>query len=267
MKTSCNYTAYTVSCEAKRLLLVTDIHSCHIKWHELENGERMTLLCKALNEEHKKQPYDAILSLGDYSLDFWGWNNGGSYLKDPPVSNTEEFVKKYVSQMPTNFYIIPGNHEQYGNETWRKIVGTPREYVVVYGDYVFVMLDTFAGNLDPKEHHDGVYTGVNTSLLSAVIKDYPDKKIILCAHDISLPSESEKLREMILEHKQIICAFVGHTHKDNTLILPDSWRHLPVFYCGDFSYSGKDGGAKNWGYRVLDLSNAAISTEYVKAKD
>ena len=258
------YKTYVVNCEAKRLLFVTDIHHCHGNYYEMESRDRMDLLCKCLREEHERQPYDAILSLGDYSLDFWAWNEGGSFLWDPPVSNTAVFVETYVPQMPTDFYMIPGNHEQYGEETWQNMTGMPREYVIVYGEYVFAMLDTFAGQLDPKVNHDGYYTGINTELLTQVTKDYSDKKIFLCAHDLYIPRESEEARALILENRNIICAFAGHTHSDNTRILPDSWRCLPVFYCGDFSYNGCRQKEKNWGYRILDLSRAAISTEYAK---
>ena len=224
----------------------------------------MELLCRSLREAHVRQPYDAVLSLGDYSLDFWAWNEGGSFLWEPPVSNTDVFVKKYVPFMPTEFYMIPGNHEQYGEQDWVRITGRPREYIVVYGEYVFVMLDTFAGQLDPKVNHDGCYTGINVELLAAVLRDYPDKKIILCAHDLYVWKESEAARALILENSRIICAFAGHTHRDHTLLLPDSWRCLPIFYCGDFSYNEGHGKDKNWGYRLLDLSREAISTAYIR---
>ena len=264
MEHSHQYQVYTVHRETDRLLLVTDIHHCHGDWYGTESSDRMELLCKSLREEHEKRPYDAILSLGDYSLDFWAWNEGGSFLWDPPVSNTDAFVKTYVPQMPTDFYMIPGNHEQYGHETWLKITGMPREYVIVYGDCVFVMLDTFSGELDPTVNHDGCYTGINTELLTRVLEDYPDKKIILCAHDLYIHQESEAARKLILENKNILCAFAGHRHRDNTLILPDSWRCLPVFYCGDFSYSSGPREEKNWGYRTLDFLGTAMSTVYVR---
>ncbi len=264
MRSPYQYKTYTVNREADRLLFVTDIHHCHGDWYGEKSSDRMELLCKSLREEHERKPYDAILSLGDYSLDFWAWSEGGSYLWDPPVSNTDAFVKTYVPQMPTDFYMIPGNHEQYGHEDWLKITGMPREYVIIYGDYVFVMLDTFAGELDPKVNHDGYYTGINTELLTQVLEDHPDKKIILCAHDLYIRRESEAARALILENKNILCALAGHTHRDNTLILPESWRCLPVFYCGDFSYNDSRQKEKNWGYRMLDFSHAAISTEYVR---
>lgn len=257
-----DYQTYTITGENNRLLLVTDVHLCHIDWYGTNACDRLSLMCKHLNDHYGKQPYDAILSLGDYSLDFWKWNEGGSYLWNPPVSNTETFVKTFVPQLPVDFYMIPGNHEQYGEENWRRIVGRAREYAVAYGKYVFVMLATFSGNLDPTENHDGCYTGINTAFLSAVLRDHPDKKIILCAHDIIPSQESDEARALIASETRILCAFTGHTHRNNTVLLSDGWRNLPVFYCGDFSYCAGGLKEKNWGYRILELSDDRISAEY-----
>jgi predicted phosphodiesterase len=265
MENRFEYKTYTIPAEAGRLILVTDIHCCHAAWYGVDNADRMELLCKTLQEEFEAKPYDAILSLGDYSLDFWAWEEGGSYLWDPPVSRTAEFVTTYVPRMPADFYMIPGNHEQYGDKTWQKITGFPREYVILYGEYVFVMLDTFAGELDPTVNHDGCYTGINVELLTAVLRDHPHKKVILCAHDLYIKRESEAARELILEHPNILCAFTGHTHRDNTVILPDAWRNLPLIYCGDFSYCDGSRKDKNWGYRTLSLMGGALSTEYLRA--
>ena len=139
------YQVYQIPCEARKLVLVTDIHNSHELYHNTTSHERLELLCQALHKERDFGEYDAILSLGDYSLDFWRVEVGGSYLWNPPVSRTELFVKNYVPKMPKDFYMIPGNHEQYGHETWQKICGRPREYVLLYGEYVIVMLDTFGG--------------------------------------------------------------------------------------------------------------------------
>ena len=260
------YETYTVECKEKRLILVTDIHNCHECWQGVSSADRMEILCECLLEEYERRPYDVILALGDYSLDFWVCKEGGSFLWNSPISNTDNFVKEYVPRLPTDFYMIPGNHEQYGEEDWRRITGFPREYVIIYGDTIFVMLDTFAGDLDPKVNSDGTYTGINTEFLSQVLADYPDKRIILSAHNIEVKQESEAARELILNNPRIVCAFAGHIHRSHTLILPDGWGRLPLFYCGDFSYTRGRKTEKNWGYRILDLSTADISTEYVRAK-
>jgi len=247
-----------------RIVIVTDIHNCHIEWHETPTYDRMELMCTKLGEEYNKRKFDGLLSLGDYSLDFWKWEIGGSYLWDKPVSRTDDFMKRFFDKLPCKMYMIPGNHEQYGNEDWERITGYPREYVVVYGNFVFIMLDTFGGGLDPKENSDGVYTGINTELVQEVLKDYPDKKIILCAHDIIPSMESDAARNVIFENRRIVCAFTGHTHRDNTVILPDDWRNMPVFYCGDFSYNSGHNREKNWGYRIVDFKDGGISTEYIR---
>lgn len=259
-----HYQTYTVSRRENRLLLVTDVHNCNIDWYGVTAEERLSLMCGCFTKHYERQPYDAILSLGDYSLDFWKWNEGGSYLWNPPVSRTEEFVRKFVPQMPTEFFMIPGNHEQYSHTDWQRIVGRPREYAIVYGDCVFAMLDTFSGNLDPTENHDGCYTCINVEFLSAVLRDHSDKRIILCAHDIIPTQESDEARELIASEPRIVCAFAGHIHRHNTVLLPESWRHLPVYYCGDFSYNGGGTGDKNWGYRLLELSGDTLSTEYIR---
>ncbi len=246
-----------------RILLLTDIHNCHKQWYDIKTQDRMELLCQKVKEVYETRPYDAILCLGDYSLDFWGWETGGCYLGNPPVSRTQEFIEKYRSRFPVPSFMIPGNHEQYGNETWEKLAGTPREFAVVCEDYVFAMCDTFSGNLDPHEHSDGTYTGLNVSFLQEVINRHPDKKMILCAHQIMPDQESEAARMLIQKHEQIMCAFAGHIHQSITKILDESWRNLPVFYCGDFSYEMNAWSDKpHWGFRILEW-NEQFRTEYV----
>lgn len=260
-----NYTEYHVEGVGnKRVVIITDVHNCHVDWHDMPTYERMELLCSALTKEYENNPYDCLLALGDYSLDHWRWDIGGSYLWEKPVSKTQDFMNRFYSKLPLRLYMLPGNHEQYGEEDWKRITGFEREYAVVCGEYVFVMLDTFAGELDPKENSDGVYSGINADLVKAVLKNHPEKKLILCAHDLIIGEESKEARELIFKEKQILCAMTGHTHRDNTVILPDAWRNMPVFYCGDFSYNGGRQKEKNWGYRTIEFTDGGFSTEYVR---
>jgi len=257
------YTEYTVDVKCERVAFISDIHICHLDFHDTPTEKRMERLIEKVNKEYDRLKFDCILALGDYSLDHWKWNCGGSYLMDPPVSNTDKFVKLMDGKLPAKMFMIPGNHEQYSNEDWIRITGYPREFVVIYGEYAFVMLDTFGGELDPNYNHDGVYTGINTELVKAVLADHPDKKIVLCVHDLIIDKESEEARELICSEERILCAFAGHTHRDNTLILPPEWRRMPVFYCGDFSYNGGRDKKKNWGFRTLGIPTGKFSTEYV----
>ena len=252
--------------ENKRILIATDLHYCDKLWHNAGRKERMENFCRCINEEYSENPYDAILLLGDYSLDFWCWDTCGTYLNENPVSDTANYMKDVYPNFPLPAYMIPGNHEQYGNEKWKKITGFERQFSVVYGEYVFLMLDTFGGDLDPTEHSDGTYTGIDAEFLSTALDKHPDKKIVICAHDIIPEKEGEAAKKLIRENDRIICAFTGHTHRSNTVILDKSWRNLPVLYCGDFSYSaGRRPENPNWGYRIVDLENG-FSTEYKRAR-
>lgn len=259
------YTEYIIEKTANnRIAIICDVHNCHIKWYDIENDTRMGYLCEHLNERFEYEPYDAILGLGDYSLDFWGWCEGGSYLWNPSVSNTEDFVKRFCTQFPTKSYLIPGNHEQYGEEKWEKITGVKREFALVYGDKVFAMCDTFGGDLDPTENSDGTYTGINTEFLKEVLARHKDKKVYLCLHDLIIENESEEARKLLCENENIVCAFAGHIHRSITKILPDEWRNLPVFYCGGFGFSN----GTNWGFRVIDFNfaDSEICADYVPYK-
>ena len=127
------------------------------------------------------------------------------------------------------------------------------------------MADTFGGDLDPTVNADGTYTGVNTDALKNILNEYPDKKVILCVHDLYPTDESEELKKLIRENNRIICTFAGHIHKSITLILNDEWRNMPVFYCGDYSYCDDPNKSINWGFRTLQLDDG-FSTDYITTK-
>lgn len=269
--------------EKGRVLIISDIHNCHKDWNGRKTKERMKLMCDALKKEYDKKPYDCILALGDYSLDFWKWDVGGSWLWNPPVSKTKEFMEEYCNTFPVKTYLIPGNHELYSNEQWCKITGFDREFYIVYKDYVFVMADTFAGDIDPKEHSDGIYSGINRELLKQALNSYPDKKIILFVHYFAPDRESEEVKKIIMAESRIKCIFAGHNHLSTTVFLDDTWRNIPVIFCGNFSYYPEsEGETKNyfgkvftsfideadghWGYRILELNAGNLCTDYVHIK-
>ena len=82
-----NFREYVIeSTDLNRIVIVTDIHNCHLDWHDMPTYDRMELMCQEINKEYDKRPFDAILSLGDYSLDFWLWEIGGTYLWKNPIS-------------------------------------------------------------------------------------------------------------------------------------------------------------------------------------
>lgn len=246
----------------RRIMVLTDLHYCTNEFHGTDNGTRMANLISDVREEYEREPFDMILCLGDYSLDFWAWEPYGTYLRTPSVSDTANFMREIYPKFPAPAYMIPGNHEQYGEEKWKKITGFARTFAVEYAEYVFLMCDTFGGELDPTENSDGVYTGIDADFLKASLEKYPGKEIIICAHDLYPAEESNETKRIIRENDRILCVLAGHIHSSKTVILGKEWRNLPVFYCGDYSYCGDyDDAHPNWGYRIIDLKDG-FSTVY-----
>ena len=156
-----------------RVIVCSDVHLCHIDWYGLSCADRMDNMITNLNEYFDEKPYEKIVFLGDYSLDFWAFDQGGSYLNEG-LSNTESFVKQFASRLKAPYYMAPGNHEQYGNEKWLEIVGNARHECFVVGKYLFVSCDNFSGNLDPDYHSDGTYTPTDIAFVKTCLDKYPE---------------------------------------------------------------------------------------------
>ena len=237
-----------------KVLLASDIHNCHAGWYGMSNGERMADLVRCLEEAKKERDYDLTLCLGDVSLDFWAWNEGGSYLWDPPVSRTAEFMEKIMPAFPGPFYITPGNHEQYSPEDWLRITGQPREQIVCRDEAVFVLLDSFSGNLGPAENSDGTYRPVNCALIREALRKAGDRPVFLCSHWFDKELEGEEFKSLLREESGIRALFCGHDHFSYIPFTEEEAGHKPILHTGHFSYSGdKDPCRFYRGWRELTV--------------
>ena len=167
-----------------KILLMSDLHFCHSVWYNMDAVTRMEHMIAELNRAYEQEPYEAILFLGDYSLDFWGWSIGGCYVHDK-YSYTERFVKEILPRLHCkNTYMIPGNHEQYSHADWLRITGHKRQFSLVLGGVLYLMLDTFAGELDPDYDSDGLYTGADVGYIRSEMEKYP----FILAEEQDLPN-------------------------------------------------------------------------------
>ena len=179
------------------------------------------------------------LCLGDVSLDFWAWNEGGSYLWDPPVSRTAEFMEKIAPRFPGPFYITPGNHEQYAPGDWERITGQPREQIVARPEAVFVLLDSFSGNLGPTENSDGTYRPVNRALIREALDAAGKRPVFLCSHWFDKDMDTDGFKALLREEPGIRALFCGHDHFSYIPITEEAAGKKPILHTGHFSYSGE----------------------------
>ena len=222
-----------------RYMIISDIHNCHAAWNGMTNAERMADLVRCVSEEREKRNYDATFCLGDVSLDFWFYGEGGSYLWDPPVSRTAEFMEKLASCFPEPFYITPGNHEQYAPEDWLRITGQPREQIVRTDLAVFVLLDAFSGDLGPKINSDGTYRPVNCSLIREALEIPGDRPVFLLSHWFETGAESEEFKVLLAGNPRIRALFCGHDHRSLVGSTGEDAGNRPILHDGHFSYSGE----------------------------
>lgn len=249
-----------------RILMASDLHDCEMVWYGVEADDRMQRMIKAFHEEYEKEPYDMLLLLGDYSLDFWMFPPYGSVI-NRGISFTTKFMREVFPHFPpVPIYMIPGNHEQYGHENWKRITGYDRRMTVPYGNNLFILLDNFGGDLDPTVNSDGTYTPVDVAYVREQMAAYPGTNVFLFAHDFYAREgkdfETEEFAHLLRTEPRIIALFSGHTHLSNIVNLGEKYGNKCLIYDGAFSYS-RDIAHTRWGFRELRFENGCVSTAYL----
>ncbi len=251
--------------ERIRVILASDIHYCKV-WYGITPEMKREMLCNDLEQEYAREPYQALLLLGDYSLDHWVWDTKGSYLTEG-ISNAKRFASECLPKMtPSGVAVrmIAGNHEQYGEALWKELTGFNRRDYIVCGHVLFVLLDTFGGDLDPVEHSDGTYVGVDMEYVQTLMARYPDKKVVLCAHWFDIQRESEEVRSFLASEERIICLFCGHNHLSKITSTGEEYGNKPIIYTGHYSYSGEKNPVRCLnGYREVLITEDGIASKYI----
>ena len=161
---------------------------------------------------------------------------------------------------------IAGNHEQYGYKKWNEITGYDRKDFIICDDILFILLDAFGEDLDPTVHSDGTFTPADTEYISMLMNNYPDKKVILCAHHFAPELESEEFKKLVREDNRILCLFGGHVHLSDIVELGDEFGGKALLYTGNYSYaSGKVGAPMNsmWGFRDIIITDGELTSRYI----
>ena len=147
--------------------------------------EKIDLISAAVAEEHAKAPLDAVLVLGDLSIDDYDY-------RKLPDNYCRRFLDECMRGFPCPSWALAGNHDSYPDEAWREVFGYGRQFSVRIGDRVFVMLDTFR-KVPAHDASGAAYTLVDVDFLRAELEKYPTEKFFLCTHYIDIRQEEQNV--------------------------------------------------------------------------
>ena len=263
------------------ILFVSDMHYTNVVGNDelavsyvlgATQQERLAFLNQRICEEHAKQPLDAVLILGDYSVDDYPWRKETQGKEN----YCEKYQKEFLSKLPVPVYSVAGNHDSYPNEMWLEMTGNPRQFAVEIGGILFLMLETFRGLASSAS--GSPYCGVDVAWVKEQIAAANGKPVILCSHYFAMKRETEEFRTLLRETPEIVALFQGHSHIRSAVNLGEECGNKPLFDIGGFSYNcyhytDTDGVEKwdfnhydrisAWGYQLLSMKDFAFTTEYV----
>ncbi len=220
-------------------------------------------------EEHRRSPLDAVLVLGDLSIDDYDY-------RKLPISYVKKFREDCMDRLPMPSYAIPGNHDSWPNELWREMIGYDRQYVLEFGDVVFLMADTFPGTPAKKDNpaSGSAEAPLDDEFLRENLAKYKGKKIFICAHHISDRLITEEGRRLIKESGDVVCMFRGHVHINSVNDMGEDCGHVEMIDIGGYGYYGMQSDGKYdfnvfdfkwaWGYQIIEIYDDKIKTYHVK---
>lgn len=225
--------------------------------------EKVDKITEAVLAEHSESPLDAVLVLGDLSVDDYDYRNLPNYCR--------RFKEDCMELLPCPAYAIPGNHDSHPDEVWQEVFGYSREFTLKFGNLAFIMLDNF--NSIPAHSASGApYTPTNVEFLKKELAALGDAKIFLCAHHISEEKESEEFKRIVREDDRIIGMFRGHTHL-NKILTYESLGNKPLIDIGGYAYMGKKientyvfsifDKSWAWGYQIVEVFEKEIKIRHV----
>jgi len=244
--------------EEKRVIVLTDTHLSSTEWYGISSEERMERLIAQLKEYDKRNPFDEIIVLGDISLDYAGGN--GSLENGGTVNDSKNFIDNYLKQLGKTYYILPGNHEQHDNDTWKGFVGEDRQFSFVSGGYLFIACDTFYS----AEGYDWAYTPVDVDFVKEEMAKYPDLPVVILAHGFKMESESAEFKELLKTEDRIVGMFQGHDHLAWVETLGEDLGNLSIYHSGQYAYTDGNPYDIRWGFCDVILGENGISIKYVQ---
>ena len=232
--------------------------------------EKVEKVYEDIMRENERSPLDAVLVLGDLSIDDYDFRN-------LPINYCMQFKKDCLDRLPFPYSAIPGNHDSYPDDKWREVFGNDREFVFQVGNAVFIMADTF-NDIPAVSASGSAITSMNEEFIKSALTKYKGKKIFICAHYIEAKSEGDRtmtpaVQRLIKDNSDVVFLFRGHTHVNNVIDLGNVLGGKKIVDIGGYGYCGIKIDNRYefnifdkkwaWGYQILEIYEDRVSTYHV----
>lgn len=229
-----------------RFAIGTDHHYGAYEINNLTSDQRMQLFVKTINNEHKINPLNFLITNGDNV-------NDDSALLSPFKSHLDNLVIPY--------HVVFGGHDVCEEEQWKNLFGYGRNFDFEIGEYAFISINNWDGR---GTHSYWDESEADNVWLQNKVNQYSNKKgILLFAHFIT-ESAHPNTWNIIKRTKNIKGVFYGHIHDFNRKILDNIWVHRSGHW------SAPDGSAfekSPYSYRIVELyDNGDIYTYQLTAE-
>ena len=246
-----------------RVLLTSDIHCTDLEtWYGVSDEDRLQHWLEEVLAEHARHPFDLILINGDISLDY----HAEKTPFEKGYSTSYLFMQMFASRLPAGVPVLvtAGNHEQFPEETWQKIIGNSRQCHAVLGNHTFIMLDGFREALKTTYDSTDEYSPMDVAYIKSLMERYPENHVWLISHFFDMDLESGEFKELVAKDHRIKGLFMGHTHEHQLIPLGPEYGNKVIAQTGNFSYTMS--GAANggfWGFRDLVIEDKKATSSYI----
>lgn len=228
-----------------RVGLISDLHYSAESYKGIKPHDRLNYIVSTINAEHKKKPFDIVFITGDIS------SNSGDSI---------EAIDRYLKKLQMPFYILAGNHDLFTVDSWNNNFHYGRDYSLVFGDYAFLIADTFNGpQLADQMFYGQQPAPVNMVKFSANYEKLKDKTIFVLYHGLFGSTHHADLKAFMLEKDNILAGFEGHWHTNGSVDLggKKSYRN------GHFSYESGGSEIPPWTFRTIEKEGSELVTKLI----
>lgn len=267
-----------------RILFATDLHyhthgadndEISVNQYGYTGNERLAAFVSDVLSEHRRAPLDACIILGDmagnnytikpYALRgdlpaFYGSEDDMLY-----AVKTRYLDKIEAAGIPV--YCLPGNHDAYPSELWKRLFGYEREYLIEFPerDTAILMLDLYGFPLDNPFFTNNRETIAPRSSRSEVEKDAllkllerakGYKHLLACGHWVDATAAP-----YLCEAKNLRAYLVGDAHDVASIGITSAG--VPTYIIGKYSYTIKEELKVKNGYGIPHVYKRG-DREYLK---